>query len=312
MQLPSLPLAPIALFTYSRPLYTSKVLDHLAANPEAKDSVLYVFCDGAKENSSNETITLIKANREIVRKESRFKEVIVIEEKRNKGLSASIIDGVTSLCKTHWSVIILEDDILTSPFFLRYMNEALFVYKDEESASSISGYWYPIKNKFPETFFLQDASCWGWATWARAWKNFEADGAKLYAEIMEKKLSKGFDIYGTRYTLMLKYQIEGVNDSWAIRWDAGNFLSNRMSLYPGKSLVQNIGFDGSGVHCPDINYYDVDLMDRAINVKLLPVEESQLAKRTLIQFYTDMKRDIKKKKIIEFFKSYIPEFFKNK
>ena len=304
--------APVVLFVYNRPAHTKKALNSLAANKEAASSILYVHCDGYKDNSSELLLRKIADTRELVRKENRFKEVRIIEQEKNKGLSNSIIDEVSKICNDHGTVIVLEDDIVTSPFFLRYMNEALNVYKDEASVSSISGYWYPIKQKFPETFFLQDASCWGWATWARAWKNFEADGAMLYSEIIKKKLSKKFDKYGTRYTLMLKHQIEGINDSWAIRWDAVNFLANRMSLYPGQSLVQNIGFDGLGVHCPKIDYYDVNLADCHIKVKLLPIAESELAKSTLIQFYRNMKIDIKKKKIMKFFKSYILKFFKEK
>jgi glycosyltransferase involved in cell wall biosynthesis len=285
--------APLVLFVYNRPLYTQKVLDALAANPEAKHSFLYIYCDGAKQNATDDVLHKIEETRKLARSENRFKSVKIIEQPANKGLANSIIAGVSEICNKYGSIIVLEDDTVTSPFFLRYMNEALQIYKDVDKVGSICGYWYPTQKQVPELFFLKNPSCWGWATWLRVWNTFETDGIKLLSKLNEKKLTKKFDLEGSmQYTQMLKDQISGKVDSWAIRWEAGNFINNKMSLYPGFSLVQNIGFDGSGVHSGSTNYFDVPLSDKPITVSLLPIVESGDARVALIQFYKSMKKGI--------------------
>jgi len=108
---------------------------------------------------------------------------------------------------------------------------------------SIHGYWYPVDRQVPETFFLRGASCWGWATWSRAWQLFEGDGRQLLAELERQGLTHRFDLDGAMaYTRMLKDQIAGKNNSWAIRWHAAMFLAGRLQLSPGTSLVRNTGF----------------------------------------------------------------------
>jgi hypothetical protein len=286
-------LAPIVLFVYNRPSYTQKVLDCLAANAEAKDSILYIYCDGTKQGANKDVLHKIEETRSIARKENRFKAVQVVEQSGNMGLANSIMTGVSEICNKYGSIIVLEDDIATSPFFLRYMNDALHTYKDVEGVGSISGYWYPTKKHLPEVFFLKSQSCWGWATWTRAWNAFEPDGSKLLSKLTAGGLTREFDLEGSmKYTEMLRQQIAGKIDSWAIRWDATNFTLNKMSLFSSLSLVQNIGFDGSGIHSKDVNYYDVVLSDHPINVPLLPVVEDSSARKALVQFYRKINKDI--------------------
>jgi hypothetical protein len=278
-------LAPIVLFVYNRPDKTQIVLNALAANPEAKQSILYIYCDGEKAGASNETLEKIKQTRRIAKNENRFKEVKVIEQADNKGLSNSIITGVTEICNKYGSIIVLEDDIVTAPFFLSYINTALHFYKDEERVGCISAYWYNTKTQLPETFFLKAQSCWGWGTWKNSWKEFEPDGNKLLAKLEASKLTREFDLDGSiKYTNMLKDQITGKNHSWAIRWDAVNFLKKKLCLYPCSSLVQNIGFDGDGVHSDATNYYNVSLSNGPIKVLPVPLVESNEARNALIAF----------------------------
>jgi hypothetical protein len=284
-------LAPLLLFIYNRPANTQKVLDSLAANPEASNSVLYIYCDGAKTGASNTMLQNIEQTRVIVKKETRFKEIKVIEQEVNKGLANSIIDGVTAVCNQHGSVIVLEDDIITSPFFLHYMNNALRIYKNTNQVGCISGYWYPIDSKLPDTFFLKTQSCWGWATWARAWNDFEPDGRKLLKQLIENKLTRQFDLDGSiQYTQMLKDQITGKNNSWAIRWDAVNFIKNKLCLYPGVSLVQNIGFDGVGTHAGKEKTYVVNTAIEPVDVQKIPLLECIEARNALISFYRNLNK----------------------
>jgi hypothetical protein len=300
-------LAPIVLFVYNRPSYTQKVLDALAANTEAKSSILYIYCDGAKEGASTELLLKIEETRKVAKKESRFREVRVVEQQHNMGLANSVIAGVSEICNKYGSIIVLEDDIVTSPFFLQYMNDALRIYKDVESIGSINGYWYPTKGELPELFFLKNQSCWGWATWARAWNAFETNGSKLFEELKARNLARKFDLDGTmKYTRMLEQQITGRIDSWAIRWDATNFVLNKLSLYSNISLVQNIGFDGSGTHSGEENYYNVLVSDHPVKVLLLPVIESRDARKSLMGFYRKINRDVffrRLHRILSLFKS---------
>ena len=253
-------LAPIALFVYNRPWHTRQTVEALLANAEADRSPLYVFSDVPK----NAALTRAGAGvRLYVRTITGFRSVTFIERESNYGLARSIIDGVTRLSDEYGRVIVLEDDLVASPYFLRYMNNALDFYEHEDRVISVAGYRYPIKHK-PEssTFFLKGTNCWGWATWKRGWDLFEANGERLLAQLRERQLMTEFDINGAYgYTRMLKGQVQGENDSWAVRWHASSFLKNRLTLLPYKSLVKNIGLDGSGVHCTRMiqNPFDVEL-----------------------------------------------------
>lgn len=287
------PLAPIVLFAYNRPSQTAKTLAALAENVFADNSILYIYCDGPKKNASIEELSNIQSVLHIANNAVGFKNVIVKQQSENKGLANSIINGVTEICDEYGFAIILEDDIVTSSFFLQYMNDALQLYKNVDAVACVSGYCYPIKEQLHQTFFLKNQSCWGWATWARAWTEFEHDGTKLLLQLQKKKLKKKFDLEGSiKYTQMLKDQIIGKNNSWAIRWDAVNFINDKLCLYPNVSLVQNIGFDGSGVHSAETNYYKVHLSDHPIIVSLIPLIESYTARNSLIRFYKKNKKSI--------------------
>lgn len=275
--------APIALFTYNRLRHTQQTVAALQANDLAAASALYVFSDGPGDPAARAAVNEV---RQYLRSLRGFKSVEIIERESNLGLAKSIIAGVGAVCSRHGRIIVLEDDLCTSPSFLRYMNDALNLYEQEPAVGSIHGYWYPVDEACPESFFLRGASCWGWATWARAWADFEPDGRKLLAQLEARNLTRAFDLDGAmRYTRMLRMQIAGTVDSWAIRWHAANFLANRMQLSPGRSLVTNIGFDGSGTHSGTTDAYATSMSDRPIDVRPIPVEESTQARAALIRYY---------------------------
>jgi len=193
-----------------------------------------------------------------------YYKVVIIERDINRGLAESIIEGVTMLCDKKGKVIVLEDDLLTSKYFLEYMNTALEKYEMNEKVMHVSGYMYPISAGMQcgESFFLPLTSSWGWGTWGRSWNAFERDGLKLYKELKDNNLFYGFDVQGSyNYKRMLKNQINGKIDSWAIRWYASVFLRKGLVLFPAYSLVENIGLDDSGVHCSATKDYDVKLSD---------------------------------------------------
>ncbi len=142
---------------------------------------------------------------------------------------------MTEVLDRYQKVIVLEDDLVISPHFLQFMNEALDLYKKEDNVISITAYIYPVEGPLPETFFLRGADCWGWATWKRGWNLFQADGLALLKKLEEQKLERDFDFDGAYpYTQMLKDQISGKNNSWAVRWYASAFLAGKLTLYPGE------------------------------------------------------------------------------
>jgi hypothetical protein len=239
--------APVALFCYNRPIHTQKVIDSLAKNKFIENTEIYVFCDGPKPNDFASNL-LIQKVIEIVSSINFCKKLHIIKQEKNLGLANSIINGVSKVLEAHNEIIVLEDDILVSPVFLEYMNANLVQFKNNEKVISIHGYSFPVVT-ISDAYFLRGADCWGWATWKRGWDLFELDGNKMLQAITENNLSDTFDFEGSYpYTEMLRNQVEGKINSWAIRWYASAFLQNKLTLYPGKSLVQNIGTDGSGTN----------------------------------------------------------------
>lgn len=239
-----MPLAPIALFTYCRAVHTREAVSSLLLNPEARDSVLYIFSDGPRTEENAEAVA---ETRRYLHTITGFREVHIIERERNYGLAASLIDGITRLTDEFGRVIVVEDDIVLSPFFLRYMNDALEAYADDERVGAVSAYVYPMPGPLPETFFLRYFVCWGWGTWQRAWQLLNPDARELLRAMRFRKTA--FDAGGNAgcYGNLLCQKL-GLVDSWWVRFYASLFLAGRLTLYPGASLAENRGMDGSGTH----------------------------------------------------------------
>lgn len=282
-------LAPIVLFVYNRPGHTHKTIEALAKNELASQSKLIVFSDGPKDDKDT---LLVQQVRDFINTVSGFDSVRLIASNSNKGLADSIISGVTSVLSEHDKVIVLEDDMITSPLFLRYMNTSLDLYENDEAVISIHGYIYPVKESLPDYFFLKGADCWGWATWSRGWKIFEPDGKKLLKELKQRHLLKDFDFGGAYpYSKMLRMQIAGKNNSWAIRWYASAFIHERLTLYPGKSYVQNIGNDASGTHSRLTNHFEVDKLNINLPSGKIEIKEDNNASKVISAYFRSIARN---------------------
>jgi len=275
--------APIALFVYNRADHARRTLACLAANAEARASELYVFSDGARTPAAEGGVAEVRA---ALRDVQGFATVTVIERERNFGLAASIIDGVGRLCKERGRVIVVEDDLLLSPYFLRYMNDGLALYASDTKVASLHGYVYPVDQALPETFFMRGADCWGWATWARAWRAFEPDAALLLRQLRERGLVEDFDFGGKAgYVRMMEDFIAGRNSSWAVRWHAAAYLRGMHTLYPGRSLVRNMGHDGSGTHSGTADPFDSGLADQPVAVEPIEVTESPAGRAAFGRYF---------------------------
>jgi putative methyltransferase (TIGR04325 family) len=236
-------LAPIIIFTYNRPIHTKNLLDSLAKNNESKDSVLYIFCDGKKNDVNEEGFLKIKQVREICRNEIRFKEVIIKVQEKNKGLANSIIDGVTEIINKHDVVIVLEDDLIVSPYFLSYMNDSLGRYKNNPKVGQIGACnFFACGERYPSFFFIPTPDCLGWATWKDRWSYFNFNVNELLEELENSLSAKlRFNAYGSfDFINMLDEQKKGKISSWAIRWQAVNALKEWSTLYPNPSMTNHI------------------------------------------------------------------------
>jgi FkbM family methyltransferase len=283
--------APIVLFVYNRVDYTKQTLEALARNELADQSTLFIYSDGPKANASPIEIAKVQAVRELIKLKSWCKEVVIVEREKNHGLANNIIDGVTTVLQNHNAVIVLEDDIVTSSGFLKYMNDALVLYAEESNVMHISGYMFPVKEKLPATFFYNTASCWGWATWSRAWKNFESDASLLLKKFTTPDQIKKFNVDDT-YPFFdhLKQNASGVIKTWAVKWYASMFLNRGYALHCYPSLVNNIGNQGEGESGGVTSIFTWSQLAEKIAVTKIPIVESSAARKAMRRFNNALMR----------------------
>lgn len=276
--------APILLFVYNRPSHTRRCIESLLKNSLASESHLFIYADGAKDESQQEAVNEVRS---YIRSIQGSKQVTLIERNENWGLARNIIDGVTTQVNRYGKVIVLEDDLIVAPYFLQFMNDALETYKDEPKVGHIQACDFTQDPTLPETFLIKWTGSWGWGTWDRAWKHFNPNGKELLKKLEERKLTYTFDFNGKYgFTRMLRRQIEGKNNSWAIRWNASLFLEDILSLNVGRSLVQNEGFDGTGTNCGGGGLYSSNLHLNKLNViRINPIEENQEVRKAFMRYY---------------------------
>lgn len=286
-------LAPIVLFVYNRIDHTKLTIKALQDNTLAKDSELYIYSDGPKNDSVDMSIVNLRAYLKSI---DGFKNVNIIERKENYGLARNIIEGVTDIINKHGKVIVLEDDLLTSQNFLCYMNSALEYYQTRNDIFSVSGYTgvLPSLTKFNYTFdsyLSYRPSSWGWATWKYQWENIDWDVSDFEEFIQNKKEVKKFNRGGIDMARMLKSYINNKNNSWAIRWSYAMYKKDKYCVYPKLSKVQNIGFGIEATHCSNIDIYQTTLDNSKrceFNFTDEIIPDTQLAKEFRYKFsYTN-------------------------
>ena len=240
----------IAVFAYNRPKHLQKTLDKLEKNYRASDLDFYLFCDGPKNNLDQKKIEQIY---DIFDKIKVFKSKKIFRSKNNQGLYKSLKNGISKILKFKESVIIIEDDIISNKNFLDYMIKGLDFYKNEINVGSVSGYSYTSvddKEYSKQTFLSQRHASWGWGTWRSVWEKMIWDNKKINKIINnDRKFKKKFNKSGPDMYHMLKSQIEGNLDTMDIIFNFNCFLLNKYCVCPFRSMVYNIGFDGSGIHC---------------------------------------------------------------
>jgi hypothetical protein len=273
----------VLLFAYARPDHLRRTVEALQGNAEATRTDLIVYCDAAKTPRQQEAVDAVRA---VAASITGFASVEVVHRPRNFGLAQSIIGGVSDTLARRGRVIVVEDDLVVSPHFLAYMNQGLDLYARDDRVASVHGYCYPTGEDLPESFFQRGADCWGWATWDRAWRHFNPDGAALLAQLRARGLTRAFDLDGSHpFTRMLQDQVDGRNNSWAIRWHASAFLADMLTLYPGRSLVENIGHDDSGTHCGTTDVFGGAASARPVRLERIPLEDCRPARDAFKRFH---------------------------
>lgn len=290
-------LAPIVLFVYNRPKHTQDMIEALAKNNFAKESDVYIFSDNAKKEKDIENVRKVRTYIDSIKQKNWFANVYIEKAEKNKGLAKSVINGVTKVINKYDKVIVLEDDLIPSKVFLEYMNKALDFYEKKESIWSISGYNIPIQipKNYKFDIYLGYRGCsWGWATWKDRWNtvDWKVSDYKEFKNNYKKR--KQMNRGGPDMAQMLDSQMQGLCDSWAIRWCYEQSKQNKYTIYPVKSLVINQGLDGTGTHSGTTKDFDVEISERIPELyNNLPVD-----KEITINFYNKYKLGIKQK-IIE-------------
>ena len=278
-------LAPVALFAFNRPNHLTRTLKALANNTLALNSDLHVFIDGPK--SPVDQVKVMEVERVVAEIEG-FNRKRLIKREKNLGLAESIVCGINEILEEHETVIVLEDDIVTSTRFLEFMNLSLNHFKDEDKVMHISGYWFPVRSRFslPDFFFNQSATCWGWATWKRAWKHFSPNPRKLKKEIFAQGLEREFTFNGNSdFEYQLDMNIDGVRNTWAVKWYASMLLNGGLALHPSKSYTNNIGNDGSGENSRPVPFFNWEHLNESVPSSFPSPNISRIANNAYSDFF---------------------------
>lgn len=261
-------LAPILLFTYKRLDTLKMTVAALQNNFLASDSELFIFSDGYKSEIDKMDVLGV---REYLKTITGFKSVQIFESQKNKGLAKSIIEGVSFILESYENVIVVEDDLITTPNFLNFMNQALYFYNTNENIFTICGYSFDlqIKNYLNDSYFINRTWPWSWATWGNRWVNIDWD-VKDYPEFKKnKKLRREFGSLGSDVNDMLDRQMNGKIDSWAIRLTYHQFKNNLLSVYPSQSKVDNLGFDQFSTHTSGSRNRYIPVLDRSLTTSFI-------------------------------------------
>ena len=295
--------APLILFVYNRLSKLKLVINSLKENPEAINSELYIYSDGFKDQSDFEKV---KGVRNYLKEISGFKKISITYLDTNVGLASNIINGVTNVLSKNDYVIVLEDDIVVEKNFLNYMNNSLKFYMNQNEVAHISSYMYPIDHKkynLPDFFFLNLATCWGWATYARSWKYLETDIDKIINEFTPDSI-KNFNLDNSYpFFDQLLLNKRGKIRTWAIFWYATLYKKKLYSLHPKKTCSHNIGNDSSGINSPNTKIFDNTETSLISSNFSLDIKYSAEAKNALVNYFNSNKASLIRRVLNKFINS---------
>lgn len=256
---------PVVIFAYNRPAHVQRLMKSLLLNPEAKDCPLYVFIDGAKnpdDTKPKEVMMSLEGSK-------NFSSANIIKRERNIGLAQNIIQGLNEVFELYDRAIVLEDDLIATPHFLRFMISALGHY-EHTNAWSIAGYTPPVSlpGNYPYTTYPIMRNCsWGWATWRNRWQMVDWEVSDFKDFISDAAQRKAFDLSGSDLSAMLLKQQTGEIGSWSIRFCYSGFKHQMPTIYPVQSFIINGGADGSGSNVSATHKYDTNIFEELGEIK---------------------------------------------
>lgn len=296
---------PICLFTYNRLFETKQTVEALQKNYLASQTEIFIFSDGWKSEADKEKVVEV---RKYIKTISGFNKITILESNLNKGLANSIIDGVTEIINKYHQVIVLEDDLLTSPNFLDYMNQCLAHYRNDDSIISVSG--HSLKFTLPkgyesDVYLYGRASSWGWATWKNRWDliDWEVNDWNNFKKERNQKIK--FNKNGSDMFSMLNDFMEGKNNSWAIRFCYAQFKLNKLTVFPIISKIDNIGFGENSTNCNVYNRFKIDFDNTQNRCFALPkkIVSNNEIQRQIVDYFS-IKTRVKSKFITWYFKLF--------
>ncbi|MGE6754759.1 glycosyltransferase family 2 protein [Rossellomorea sp. NPDC071047] len=288
----------VILFVFNRPLHTSKVLAGLKKNSVEK---LYVFCDGPRNSIDFEKVEEVK---ELVNS-INWCHVELTAHNKNKGLAQSVIDGITEVVNLGYdSVIVLEDDCVPKEGFINYMKNALNFYENDDEVMHVSGFGLPInKHTKADTYFTPYPCSWGWGTWAKYWNNCDFNNTQRYKNLLaDKRMIEKFNYSGEAFSEFLQMQLDGHVNSWLIRWYFYIFENSGRCVWRYESLIENKGFDGSGVHKNKLDRFNQKAKNTVLSNSNYKFEVNKTYNKGLIK---EFRRHFMGKKLIEKIKTTI-------
>lgn len=259
-------IAPVVIFVYARPEHTIRTIEALAKNHLANETQVYIYSDAAKNEKAIKNVEHVREYIDSLPERNLFKSVKIFKAESNKGLANSVISGVSEIIKQYGNIIVVEDDLLSSPDFLQYMNDALDFYKEDNEIWSICGYTFNInipKDYQNEVYLSYRGGSWGWATWKDRWVQVDWKVSDYNQFKSNKKLRDKFNRGGRDMATMLDLQMQGRIDSWAIRWCYTQSKLDMLTVYPVVSRIKNIGLDGTGTHSGISSKYDAALSNNS-------------------------------------------------
>jgi hypothetical protein len=245
---------PVAFFIFNRPNVTRRVFDRIR---NAKPSTLLVIADGPR-GIHQEDQEKCRQVTEIVDTGVDWPcTVLKNYSETNLGCRKRVSSGLDWVFENVESAIILEDDCLPDPTFFPFCEELLLRYQDDERIMMISGDNFQFgKTRTKDSYyFSRYAHIWGWASWRRAWRHYDAhmqnwpyirDSELLRSILPESKAL-------ARWKKIFRLTFAGVFDTWDYQWVFACWINNGLSILPQHNLVSNIGFGTEGTHTSEKN-----------------------------------------------------------
>jgi len=283
--------SPIIIFVYNRADHFRETYSALKQCPEAKESDLFIFSDGAKNEKSAEGVREVRSAIHEIENSGDFKSVTIKEAGQNKGLAASVIDGVTDIINRYGKVIAIEDDCISSPYLLTYLNSCLETFYDDKSIGAVAGYTPEITfpDDYKEDIFTAFRSCsCTWATWADRWRGIDWELNDISDFYKHPSLIRKLNSNGADRFIRLYRQTKGNGQSWSVRFGAHLVKNNMLTVYPRYSYIRNIGCDESGVHSKseDAEKMSVDLSKAIPSPAIHPVAFNKEIQITMKKHYS--------------------------